>query len=188
MQSKRRFIAIATRFIYMVWTLLLGIILAIIIEKNYSYAKYIATQEAITSTNKDLAYRSWVASHGGVYVKVDERTPPNPYLKHIKDRDFRAVGEKFTLMNPAYTLTQMMHDYTKLYGVKTHITSKKLLNPKNRPDMWETLALNKIEQNRENYIELNYIGNAEYLRQSLSYGTECISSAFKCCFVSTTLS
>ena len=164
MQKRRKYLFFLTRGLYIGWTLLLLSVLAILIERTYTYATYIALQDAKTSVNKDLAYRSWVASHGGVYVPVDKRTQPNPYLKQIKDRDFTALGKKYTLMNPAYTLSQMMHDYTKLYGVKTHITSKKLLNPKNKPDEWETLALNKVERSRKQYYDLSDIGNKEYLR------------------------
>jgi len=164
MQSKRKYLSSLTKLLYVSWTLLLLFILAIISERTYTYAKYIAVQEAKTSVNKDLAYRSWVASHGGVYVPVDERTRPNPYLSHIKDRDFSAMGKQYTLMNGAYTLSQMMHDYSKLYGVQTHITSKKLLNPNNKPDEWETLALNKIERSRKQYYELGKIDGKEYMR------------------------
>ena len=153
-----------TRSIYIIWTLLLIAILLIIIERTYTYAKYIAKEEAIVSVNKDIAYRRWVSSHGGVYVPVDKRTQPNKYLSNIKNRDFRAINKDFTLMNPAYTLSQMMRDYSKLYGVKTKITSNKLLNPNNKADIWETLALNKIQQTRKNYIELNEINGEDYLR------------------------
>jgi len=164
MQTKRKFITVLMKTLYIIWSLLLLSILSIIVEKIYSYAEYVAVQKAETSVNKDIAYRRWVASHGGVYVPVDKRTQPNKYLSQIKDRDFRAIGKDFTLMNPAYTLSQMMHDYSKLYGVKTHITSNKTLNPANKPDSWETLALNKIDQTRKIYKELSYIGDKEYLR------------------------
>jgi len=164
MTTKRKFITLLTRSLYIIWSLLLGVILSVIIERIYTYSEYVAMQKAQTSVNKDLAYRSWVASHGGVYVPVNKRTQPNPYLSHIKDRDFKAINKEFTLMNPAFTLSQMMHDYSKLYGVKTHITSSKTLNPVNKPDSWETLALNKIDQTRKNYQELSYIGKKEYFR------------------------
>jgi len=164
MQTKRNFINLLARTLYVIWSLLLLSIFSIIVERVYAYAEYIAVQKAETSVNKDIAYRQWVASHGGVYVPVDKRTQPNKYLTNIKNRDFRAIGKEFTLMNPAYTLSQMMHDYSKLYGVKTHITSTKTLNPANKPDSWETLALNKIDQTRKNYKELAYIDDKEYLR------------------------
>ena len=164
MQTKQRFLFITLNTLYVVWSVFIVIILAVIIHKNYKYAENIAIQKAKTSVNKDLAYRTWVASHGGVYVPVTKRTPPNPYLKDIKNRDFEVKGKKYTLMNPAYTLSQMMKDYTKLYGVRTHITSKKLLNPKNKPDEWETYALENIESTRKQYFEISKIDGKEYLR------------------------
>jgi len=164
MQTKRKFLFLISNILYASWTLLLVAILAIIIHRNYEYAQNIALHEAKTSVNKDLAYRSWVASHGGVYVPVTKKTPPNPYLAHIKNRDLEINGRQYTLMNGAYTLLQMMHDYKKLYGVKTHITSKKLLNPKNQPDEWETRALDNVERSRKQYYELQKINDKEYLR------------------------
>ena len=164
MQTKRKFLFFISNILYISWTVLLITILAIIIHRNYKYAKDIALHEAKTSVNKDLAYRSWVASHGGVYVPVTKRTPPNPYLAHIKNRDFSVNGRQYTLMNGAYTLSQMMKDYKKLYGVETHLTSKKLLNPKNQPDEWETQALDNIEHSRKQFYELQKIDNKEYFR------------------------
>ena len=164
MKSKRKFIALMTKSLYVVWTLLLGAILSIIINMAYSYAEYTAKQEAIASVNKDMAYRKWISSHGGVYVSVNKRTQPNKYLANIKDRDFKAINKEFTLMNPAYALTQMMQDYSELYGVKTKITSTRLLNPANKADMWETVALDKIDKTRKNYTEVSSIGDKEFLR------------------------
>jgi len=164
MQTKRHFLIVLSSFLHIGWTLLLLLLFGVIAERIYTYAEYIATQNAKTSVNKDLAYRTWVASHGGVYVPVTPRTQPNPYLANIKDRDIDLEGRTYTLMNPAYTLSQMMKDYSKLYGIKTHITSKFLLNPKNKPDFWETIALDEIEKTRDQFIEVNEIDGSEYLR------------------------
>jgi len=153
-----------TKGLYIVWSVLIFAILAIAVERTYSYARYIAKQNAQTMVNKDIVYRNWVASHGGVYVPVDKHTPPNPYLSHVESRDFNVAGREYTLMNPAYTLRQMMGEYTKQYGIKTKITSKLLLNPINRPDEWETLALNKIESLRSRYVEFTDIDDKTYLR------------------------
>ena len=126
LQKKNR-IHFITKILYITWSLLLALILVLMFYHNYKDANHIAKESAMTSVNKDLAFRSWVASHGGVYVPVTSTTQPNPYLAHIKDRDFFVNNRHYTLMNPAYTLSQMMKDYTKLYGVKTHITSRNLL-------------------------------------------------------------
>jgi len=131
---------------------------------NYRDADHIASESAKTSVNKDLAFRSWVASHGGVYVPVTSTTQPNVYLAKIKDRDFFVHNRHYTLMNPAYTLSEMMKEYTNLYGVKTHITSRNLLNPANAPDTWETKALEKVELTRGQYGEVSTIEGEKYFR------------------------
>ena len=60
----------------------------------------LATIEALSNWNKDQAFRRWATRHGGLYVKPDERTPPNPYLDHLPNRDVETTkGEKLTLMN-----------------------------------------------------------------------------------------
>jgi hypothetical protein len=46
-----------------------------------------ARREAVAHFNMDWASRLWGASHGGVYVPVSEKTPPNPFLKDVPERD-----------------------------------------------------------------------------------------------------
>jgi len=166
-------------FVIGIWTLLISIFLSLFISNNYNYADELALHEAVISTKKDLAYRSWGASHGGVYVPITKRTPPNPYLSHIEKRDIETTsGDKLTLMNPAYILSQMMHDYTKIYGTKGHITSKILLNPKNKPDIWEAKALDSVEITRKPSYEKAFIDGEEYYRYLKPLVTE--QSCLKC--------
>ena len=147
------------------WTLFFILVCIYFISSNYKYANELVKNEAVVSIKKDFAYRSWVASHGGVYVPITKRTPPNPYLAHIKNRDVVTNdGQHLTLMNPAYTLSQMMRDYSQLYGTKGHITSKKLLNPKNKPDSWEEKALDIVESTRKPFFEKVKIEEKEYFR------------------------
>ena len=102
----------------------------------------LAIVEARASFNKDLIYRSWSASRGGTYVPVTRSTPPNPYLKHIDERDISTPsGKALTLVNPAY-MTRQVHELGQTkYGAKGHITSLNPLRPENRPDAWEEEAL-----------------------------------------------
>ena len=157
-------VSFSFKFLYIGWSFLIAIIAIIATYNAYNYAVYVAHKNAKTIVDKDLAFRSWGASHGGVYVPVDKNTPPNPYLSHIPHRDFEAIGKKFTLMNPAYILRQMMQEYTKLYGVETHITSKNLLNPNNAPDKWEEKALDIIAKTKQQYYELETLKNKPYFR------------------------
>lgn len=102
----------------------------------------LAETEAWASFNKDVIYRKWAASHGGLYVPPTEKTPPSPYLSHIPDRDIISTkGKKLTLVNPAY-MTRQVHDLGKdRYDVKGHITSLNPIRPGNEPDSWEEMSL-----------------------------------------------
>lgn len=152
-------------FIAFAWSLLIFIFLYTSVIHEFKYANELALTEAKTSVKKDLAFRSWVASHGGVYVPITKRTPPNPYLSHISNRDVNTTdGLQLTLMNPAYTLSQLMGDYSNLYGTKGHLTSKILMNPNNKPDKWEEKVLDIIEESREPFYEKKVINNKKYIR------------------------
>lgn len=147
------------------WTITIALVSVINTTSYYDIAEKLALNEAQVSVKKDLAYRTWVSSHGGVYVPTTEKTPPNPYLSNIDNRDVSIVGKSFTLMNPAYTLSQMMKDYTDLYGIQAKITSTNLLNPNNAPDNWELEALKQIEKTQQPFYEISHItGKGDYLR------------------------
>ena len=93
-------------------------------RQEMHHSRELVRNEARTHFLKDLAFRFWGASHGGVYVPPTERTPPNPHVSHIPDRDIETTaGKKLTLMNPAYMVRELMEDYEELYGVKGRITS-----------------------------------------------------------------
>ena len=104
--------------------------------------------------------------HGGVYVFPTEKTPPNPYLSHIKDRDLTTTdGRTLTLMNPAYSLRELMENFSGLYGQKGHITSLKLINPNNKADEWETNVLKNFNKNVfTEYHEIYNYNNQESIR------------------------
>ncbi|MDH4262346.1 MAG: DUF3365 domain-containing protein [Spirochaetia bacterium] len=116
------------------------------------------------SIHKDLSIRLWGTSHGGVYVKPTRHTPPNPYL-NIPNRDIMTTnGQPLTLMNPAYILRQIQEDYPEEFGMKTHLTSLKLLNPKNKPDAWEENALKIFNTDQRELLQVQKINGREYLR------------------------
>nr|WP_240901957.1 ATP-binding protein [Wenzhouxiangella sp. XN24] len=125
----------------------------------------LAEHEARTHFKKDQAFRLWATRHGGVFVPVDERTQPNPYLAHLPDRDtVTDAGLEMTLMNPAYMVRQMMEEFDELYGVRGGITSLDPLNPHNAPDAWERRALLQFEQGVEEVAELDHSENEQRLR------------------------
>lgn len=125
----------------------------------------LAHAEALANCNKDVAFRFWATSHGGVYVPITDRTPPNEHLDHIPERDIMTPsGKKLTLMNPAYMVRQMHEDFDRLYGIQGRITSLKTLNPNNAPDEWEVKALQAFENGIEEVMEYHKINGTPYIR------------------------
>lgn len=127
--------------------------------------RQLAELEAKTNLNKDLAFRLWATRHGGAYFIVNARTQPSPFLANVKDRDVNISSTKMlTLYNPATMLRDIMHDYSKLYGVKTRITGKIYMNPENAPDAWESKALEALLHGKKEFKELTYMDGKKYLR------------------------
>lgn len=139
----------------------------------------LAKNEAVANFNKDLSFRLWGTSHGGVYVPPTEQTPPNPYLSHIPDRDITLPsGKRLTLMNPAYMVRQMMANYSELYGIKGRITSLKPLNPDNAPDAWEREALTAFEKGAKEFFVITEQDGQQSLR--LMRSMEAKAGCLKC--------
>ncbi|MBW1645130.1 MAG: diguanylate cyclase [Deltaproteobacteria bacterium] len=85
--------------------------------------------------------RLWNAGHGGVYVMVDEKNQPNPYLRDPL-RDI-VVNERLQLtkINPAFMTRQISELSSCLSEIEFHLTSLKPINPGNRPDPLERKTL-----------------------------------------------
>ncbi len=128
-----------------------------LLESVTGYARY--------TYNKDVVYRRWVASHGGVYVPATAATPPNPYLARIPHRDVvTAEGMKLTLINPAYMTRQVYALGREQYGFRGHITSLKPLRSENYPDPWEKKALLSFENGVQEVVEVSRLNGDRYLR------------------------
>ncbi|SPD71977.1 putative PAS domain S-box [uncultured Desulfobacterium sp.] len=147
------------------WTL---IVIALLLQDIYEIkdkTTEMVRKEALVHLNKDLATRLWAASHGGVYVPVTGKTPPNPFLSNVPDRDIKTPsGKSLTLMNPAYMLRQLMDDGADLYGVRGHITSLKFFREETAPDDWERDALITLESGAREASELVTMNGAPCFR------------------------
>ena len=151
--------------IALAWSVLIGMMLAADIWETRRHIVDLVVAEARMAWNKDIAYRHWVTSHGGVYVPVTKTTPPSPYLSHIPERDITTPsGRLLTLMNPAY-MTRQVHEMGKnIYGVQGHITSLNPIRPENTPDAWEATALQSITQAATEYRATVMLDGKPYLR------------------------
>ncbi|MDO8464022.1 MAG: diguanylate cyclase [Gallionella sp.] len=160
------------------WSVLVAVSLAWNLHHEGRNTLNSASAAARASVNKDIIFRKWVASHGGVYVAPSERTPPNPYL-NVPDRDVAtSTGKQLTLMNPAYALREMQSNFSDEYGTQSHITSLKPFNPKNAADAWEAGALTRFERGSKEFLEVQQIGGQPYLRLMKPFVVE--SDCLKC--------
>jgi signal transduction histidine kinase len=146
------------------WTVAIGIVLSLSIYREKQQALEFAEVQARSALNKDLAYRRWNASYGGVYVPVTEKSQPNPYLK-VPNRDVTTTtGIELTLINPAY-MTRQVHEMSQAqYGERGHITSLNPIRPQNAPDAWETEALKSFETGSGEVSSVETINQVKYLR------------------------
>ena len=121
--------------------------------------------EARTAYQKDIFYRRWNSSMGGVYVPPSTAAAPNPYLSNNPRRDLVATdGTKLTLMNPAY-MTRLVHELQKQEeGIQGHITSLNPIRPENAPDEWEIAALEAFARGEKEVSGISMFNGQEHLR------------------------
>ena len=137
------------------WTILTVTSVCFFLSRDWQQALEHGRNLGRAAIEKDYTYRLWNASHGGVYVPVSESTPPNPYLKHLKDRDITSTQDiRLTIINPAYMTRQVHAIGQEEFGIQGHITSLRPLRPANQPDIWETQALKKFHQGSKEISEL----------------------------------
>ncbi len=100
--------------------------------------------------------RTWNAQQGGVYVLKKEGDSSNPYLA---SSDIRTIdGKVYTKKNPALMTREISLLSAQQDGIKYHITSLKPLNPDNRADEFETLALQAFARGKQEefaFAEMN---------------------------------
>lgn len=138
----------------LLWTGLMAASLAWNIYAQRQASVTSAHLQAEVSISKDISFRSWATSHGGVYVRPNDKSPPNPYLK-VPDRDVVTTdGTRLTLINPAYMMRQVFQDFSAKFGINGHITSLRLMNPNNAPDAWEREALLTFERGAKEISEV----------------------------------
>ena len=150
-----------------VWTIVIAASLAWnAVQVHQSIIKQARIQVRL-ACDKDILYRQWNASHGGVYVPVRSETPPNPYLSHVPGRDVTTLSDTLlTLVNPAYMARQVNEMARKKdpKGPLTRITSLKPINPNNKADSWETKGLQAFEGGVKEASSVEEIEGRKYMR------------------------
>ncbi len=159
-------------FIFVGWSLLIAASFAWNIYELHNNTLLTAKTAARTNINRDISFRKWAASHGGVYIPPTQATQPNPYLK-IPERDVvTTTGKALTLMNPAYMLREIQIKFGNDYIIRSRLTSLKPINPENKPDDWETKALLSFERGNKELLEVQEIDDQPYMRLMLPFTVE----------------
>ncbi|SFC20416.1 diguanylate cyclase (GGDEF) domain-containing protein [Marinospirillum celere] len=97
--------------------------------------------------------RHWNTEHGGVYAPLTEDTPENPYLDVPEKTITSPSGIQLTSLNPAY-MTRQLSELMQGSELEINLTSRRLMNPNNQPDVWEAKVLNYLEETgASEYVE-----------------------------------
>jgi signal transduction histidine kinase/ActR/RegA family two-component response regulator len=147
------------------WSLLLNGSLCLYVKQELQNVEFIGKKIGLTAVNKDYIYELWNAHNGGVYVPINDRNQPNPYLGGVTDRDIiTPSGKKLTLINPAHMTRQAYRLEQEIYGVGGHTTSLDAVRPENAPNDWEREALLSFTQGEKDASELIKKGNRTFMR------------------------
>ncbi len=161
-----------------IWTFVLAASLVWSLHREERFALQTAAAFARANISKDISFRKWATSHGGVYVRSNVDTPPNPYLQHPARDVLTTSGVKLTLMNPAYILRELQQNFGDEYGTRSRITSLTPLNPINSADAWQAKALKSFVQGAKELQEVQNLNGRLYLRIMQPFIVE--SGCLKC--------
>ena len=169
-QAKPRRYALAVAGI---WTIMIAGLLAWSIVRHDESIWEHARVQARMALERDMFWRGWNASHGGVYVPVTENTPPNPHLSDIPERDIATPsGRRLTLMNPAYMSRQVYEIAERDGRIYGHLTSLKPRRPANAANPWETEALKAFEDGQTEVVSTEDVEDKPHLRMMRVFRVE----------------
>jgi hypothetical protein len=161
------------------WTFVVAIFLgwSLILQKNATMES--ATIAARSHFEKDVLFRRWNSQHGVIYGPITEKTPPNPYLSHLEERDIKTpAGRGLTIINPAYMTRQVYELAKHEHQILGNIISLNPIRPENAPDSWEKEALEAFNHGTAEVISVQEIYQSSYLRLMRPLITE--QSCLKC--------
>jgi two-component system sensor histidine kinase/response regulator len=127
------------------WGSLVGISLQDHLDDIAEQSHAVAAEGARNMFRMIVMTRAWNAEHGGVYVPVNDKIQPNPYLDHPRRDLVTTDGQRLTMVNPAFMTRLISELAQRQSGTAFHITSLRPIRPDNTPDDWERQALERFE-------------------------------------------
>ena len=145
------------KFVLIFGVTLLTIVSSFIIIAVTQYKRYLK-KEAIGVVNEVVAFRSWVANTGVIWVnKLHSEHENFVFLK-----EYGNENQVFYAKNPALATRELSKIYAKLsHGRTFKVTSDKIRWSGNKPDFFEQRSIKAFQQNKnltfvEAFEEDNY--------------------------------
>ena len=132
---------------------------------------------AQTLLERDLLYRSWGVSKGGIYIKVSENHQPNPHLAFLPNRDINLPdGNMLTLITPSNITHEAFELSNQAGETLSKITALKVVNPSNSADAWERDAINQFKQGAKEVSAVDNLHGKQYVRTMRPFvvGKKCV--------------
>jgi hypothetical protein len=168
-------------FLAIFWTLCIGASCYWNMGTERKVLHKIALAQASAIVGRDMLYHRWGSFYGGVYVPTTAKTPPNPYLSHLPERDIRTPsGRQLTLIKP----DNMVRDVNELAEESVtkmgqgRLVSLKPLRPENKPEPWEEKALRAFETGTKEFSDEVLLDGQTFIRLLKPFVTE--KSCLKC--------
>jgi len=123
--------------------------LFLVSDKTYSQVYSLAD----AALQKDMSYRKFVSSVGGVYINKERGIPPNMHLSHLKNKEITTPnGEHLSLVNSTYFMRLVYNnDEENQHSIQSHVSGKYPLNKKNTANEWEKKAFQQFQAGKKEY-------------------------------------
>jgi hypothetical protein len=126
------------------WTVALALLFLWNLATTQEGTQEILRAQAAAHFQQVLTTRGWNSVHGGVFVPTTEDSPPNSFLADSLQTETTTRGMLLTRVNPAYMVRQISELAAQRDVVQFRMMSDRPLNPRNTPDPWEQLAMNRF--------------------------------------------
>jgi len=154
------------------YIIIVCIIYIVIIAVSFLHSFYMISQKyeklavitGRTFFEGQLVARKWNSLHNGVYVPVNEKIQPNPYLNDsLRDISTKEKLE-FTKINPSHMtrlISELLQDNKH---VSFHLTALNPKRPGNKSDEWERKALLEFERGKSEIYEAVKVADSTVFR------------------------
>jgi len=155
------------------WTIVMVTAVCVYLWSNQQQTIETVQTRARSLLERDMMYRDWALTKGGIYVRVGENSQPNPRLAFLPYRDIlHPDGGTLTMMTPSNVIQQAFELNAQKDNTLSKITSLKVVNASNQADDWEQKALRAFEAGAVEVSEVASVDGKRYVRTMQPFVTK----------------